>query len=140
MKPLQPIRHLRPATLSLLAALAAAITPALSADSTQALHFAPGASAASVTGKVSGEDTAIYTLGARKGQTMTVVLAPTGSVACIFNVDPPEGQTLFMGSAGGNAFTTTLPADGYYAIEVFQMRAAILERQTCRFTLSVSIE
>ncbi len=135
-------RHFRPVAAGLLAALAALplAAPTQAADTEQAIHFAAGSSSASLTGTVKGYDTATYTLDARKGQTMTVVLASAGSVACIFNVQPPTGDPLFMGSAGGNAFTGTLPVDGRYAVGVFQMRAAILEHETCRFTLSVSIQ
>lgn len=143
MNPFRAIPHPRLTALGLLTALPAAIPlagSASAADTTQAIHFAAGASSASLTGTVKGYDTASYTLDARKGQTMTVVLVSTGSVACVFNVSPPTGDPLFMGSAGGDAFTGTLPADGSYSIGVFQMRAAILEHENCHYTLSVSVQ
>ncbi|MCJ8142699.1 hypothetical protein MKI84_07190 [Ancylobacter sp. A5.8] len=119
--------------------LPALVSPAHAADSQQALHFAPGTSSASVSGTVSGSDTALYTLKARAGQTLTVVLASQGSDACVFDVAKPDGSILFNGTDGSSAFTGTLPADAAYQLSVFQMRAAILEGQSCRYTLSVSV-
>lgn len=113
--------------------------PAQAADSLKAVHFAPGTSSASVSGVVSGSDTAVYTLEARGGQTLTTVLTTSGSDACIFDVSKPDGAFLFNGTTGGSAFTGTLPADARYQISVFQMRAAILQGQSCRYTLAVSV-
>lgn len=127
------------AGIGLLAQLALMAPPARAADSQQALRFAPGTSSASVSGTVGGSDTAIYTLKARAGQTLTVVLSTAGSDACIFDVSKPDGSFLFNGTTGGGAFTGTLPADAAYQLSVFQMRAAILEGQSCRYTLAVSV-
>jgi len=132
------IRLARPILLAATLALGAATAHA--DDTRQTISFPPGASSSDMTGTVKGDDTAIFTLDARAGQTMDVQLSSTGSFACIFNVSPPDGPALFNGSVDGSRFTGKLPADGTYEIDVFQMRAAILEGQSCRFTLSVSID
>jgi hypothetical protein len=104
----------------------AAVAPA-AAQERVPLRFAPGASAATVTGTVTGHDYVDYVLGARAGQTMTVRLAPTGTNGdgtVYANVLPPgsDDVAIFNGSKSpdGNG-SVRLPTDGDYTVRVYLM-------------------
>jgi hypothetical protein len=92
------------------------------------VNFAPGASSASMTGAVTGHDYVDCTLGARKGQTMSVKLTVTGTNGdgvFYFNILPPgsDDVAIFNGSDGavGRSGTVTLRECGGYTIRVYLM-------------------
>ncbi len=114
----------------------------LAADSIEVrpLHFAKGASSATVKGSLKGDKTIDYRLRARAGQTMTVSLKTSNGVN-YFNVLPP-GSTdaaIFVGSSGGNEWTGQLEADGEYTVRVYLMRSAARRNETANFTLTVGV-
>src|SRR5512138_3709017 len=86
---------------------------AASAIETRPVHFAKGASSATLEGTLKGDRTLDYTLRARAGQTMSVTLK-TSNNASYFNVLPPGSKdaAIFVGSAGGNEWSGALPTDG----------------------------
>lgn len=123
-------------------ALAAACATASAADGIEVwpLHFARGASSATVQGTLRGYQTVDYTVHARAGQTMSVRLE-TGNGSNYFNVLPPgSGEVaLFVGSAGGQAWSGALPADGEYKVRVYLMRNAARRNEVARYTLTVGV-
>ncbi|KAB8174829.1 g-type lysozyme inhibitor [Lysobacter maris] len=124
--------------LALGLALAGAAAIAEDRKTVQAVHFAKGASASSVSGRVHGYDTASYTLGAKAGQTMQVRL--TGSANAYFNVIAP-GQDFAMEEAiERTEWSGELPADGSYRIEVFQPRAQARRGETAEYTIHFWID
>ena len=101
--------------------------------------FKKGASGATVTGAIKGDQTVDYQLRANEGQSMVVVFKPSNPSA-YFNVLPPGLETaLFIGSTLGNRFEGKLPADGVYTLRVYLMRNAARRNETAQYTLEVSI-
>jgi hypothetical protein len=123
-------------------AVLAAGAPVFAADSIEVrpLHFAKGASSATVKGSLKGDKTIDYRLRARAGQTMTVALK-TSNGANYFNVLPPGSQdvAIFVGSTSGNDWTGQLEADGEYTVRVYLMRSAARRNETANFTLTVGV-
>ena len=138
------MRNLREIVRSAGIAFAMAAMPMLTmtasaADRNEVVQFAPGASGASVSGAITGYDGVNYLLGASAGQTMQVLFSPDNG-ACYFNVLPPGSQTaLFNGSVTGNEFSSRLPSNGEYTVQVYMMRSAARRGETCRYEVSFEI-
>ena len=115
--------------------------PALARDTREELKFAPGKSSAQVNSVVTGNSVTEYTLGAKRGQVMSVTLSGSRSTT-YFNVTPPggDGSAMFNGSSEGNSFSATLPRDGTYLVTVYQMGAAADSGKATSFTLDISIK
>ena len=100
-------------------ALFAASPWVLAADNIESrqVHFAKGASSATLKGALKGDKTIDYKLSAKTGQTMRVTLK-TSNGANYFNVLPPGSNdvAVFVGSSGGSEWTGQLAADGEYTI------------------------
>lgn len=98
----------------------------------QTIQFPKGASSTTIEGALARGDTDRYTLGARKGQTMTVEVTAEEDNAAVTIYRPGakvkvedgdsvvEGPTLDGASEGEDAtrWSGTLPASGNYLIEV----------------------
>jgi hypothetical protein len=103
------------------------------------VQFKTGETGATLKGKLKGYETLDYTLGARAGQSM-VVLLKTSNASAYFNVLPPGSETaLFVGSTSGERFEGTLPADGTYRIRVYLMRSAARRGEKASYTLDVGV-
>ena len=103
------------------------------------VHFKPGASQATIQGQIKGRQTTDYVLGARAGQTMTVHLKTSNSMA-YFNVLPPGSEeAIFIGQVAGEHFEGTLPKDGDYRVRVYLVRAAGRRNESAKYTLSVKV-
>lgn len=104
------------------------------------VQFAKGHSSATIQGTIKGDQTIDYTLRAKAGQTMSVMLK-TGNDANYFNVLPPGSNdvAIFVGSINGNQWSGTLPADGEYKLRVYLMRSAARRNETANYTLTVGI-
>lgn len=127
-------------------ASAATPTPAPKAGgqdkkSVRALQFAKGKSSASVSGKVRGYDGTLYSVQARAGQKLTVILSGYGAYVNVYapNDMPGEAEAIFDGSVDGNP-SLTLPADGRYILQVYQMRNTARSGKVVPFRLNVSIK
>ena len=126
--------------LAVVAALLLASGSAWAGIETRPIHFAKGASSATVEGSLTGDQTVDYTLGAKAGQTMTVRLE-TSSTGNYFNVLPPgsRDEAVFIGSIDGNEWTGTLEANGDYTIRLYMVRSAARRQEGARYTLTASI-
>jgi hypothetical protein len=128
----------RRTTIGLLACALA--FPAMARDTRDAVKFPPGKSSARVNSVVTGNSVTEYTLGAKRGQVMSVTLSG-GRSTTYFNVTPPgDGSSIFIGSSEGNRFSATLPRDGTYLVTVYQMGAAADSGTATAFTLDISIK
>jgi len=120
----------------------AAASQVLAADAIEVrpLHFAKGASSATVKGSLTGYKTIDYKLRARAGQTMAVSMK-TSNGANYFNVLPPGSKdvAIFVGSTSGNDWTGQLETDGEYTVRVYLMRSAARRNEKANFTLTVGI-
>jgi hypothetical protein len=105
------------------------------------VHFAKGASSASMKGDFAGYDTVEYTLGAKAGQTMTVGV--TGSSNANFNVfapgDKPGAATAIGSGSVGSDWSGALPKAGTYTIQVYQMRASARRGEKVPYTITFGI-
>jgi hypothetical protein len=120
--------------------LAAALTAAGPARAeVRDLHFARGASSATVSGSVVGRDDNRYRVRAQEGQTIKVTLKPRRPTT-YFNVNPPDSdQSIFIGSNEGAVYEGRLPASGVYEIVVYQMGGAASDNKQSSYQLTVAV-
>lgn len=131
---------MKPLFIAAAIALCSLTTPSRADIQTSPVQFKKGTSSATIEGSIKGGQTIDYTLRARAGQTMSVMLA-TKHGANYFNVLPPgsNDEALFVGSSGGNEWTGVLPADGEYKVRVYLMRSAARRNEAANYTLKVGI-
>jgi hypothetical protein len=122
-----------------LAALAATAHAATTGIREVPVQFQKGETGATLKGKLKGYETVDYTLRAKAGQSMVVIMKTTNASA-YFNVLPPGSETaLFVGSTSGERFEGTLSADGVYRIRVYLMRSAARRNEKASYTLDVGV-
>jgi hypothetical protein len=103
------------------------------------IQFEKGASSATLTGNIRGDQIVDYQLRARAGQSMVVNFKPS-NLSAYFNILPPGADVaIFVGSTAGNRFEAELPADGMYTIRVYLMRNVARRNETAHYTLKVGI-
>jgi hypothetical protein len=129
--------------LALLALMALAPAAGAADVRTVQVHFAQGASGATLSGHVAGREAVHYLLGVRAGQMLRVVLHG-GSEAVAFNVFEPghvpgRDGALYIGETGGPQMEVRTAHDGEYLIQVFQNRAAARRGGRANFRLEVSV-
>lgn len=107
---------------------------------TERVHFAKGATSATVNGTLTGYETVDYVLGAAKGQYMNVSMA-TPNTATYFNLlAPGENEVAFFnGSVDGNQYEGTLPATGDYKVRVYMMRSAARRNEKAPYRLEMIV-
>jgi hypothetical protein len=129
-------------SLLLLAALLAGGTPSLLAEDIrqEKVHFQPGASSATVEGRIKGDQTVDYVLSVREGQFMNASMA-TDNKASYFNIlAPGESEVaMFNGSIGENQFEGVLPQTGDYRIRVYMMRSAARRNEVANYRLEMIV-
>jgi hypothetical protein len=103
-----------------------------------AIQFAKGASSKVVKGTIRGDQSRLYTINVKAGQTLKVKLVTSNS-SSYFNITAPGAeQALFIGSTEGNSYTGVVPSSGNYTIDVYLMRNAARRNETANYTLTVS--
>lgn len=114
--------------------------PALAASKPEQVRFKAGASAATLSGRVKGEEAIDYMLRANAGQSMSVRLVPDNA-SCHFDLYPPGAgkQAMHVGASAGDAFSGTLPATGTYRTQVHLDRDAARRREACSFSITFAI-
>jgi hypothetical protein len=120
-------------------ALSVAAVPAF-AQQKVPVQFARGTTSATIKGTITGDQYRDYTVNARAGQTMTVMLNnPDGRA--FFNVLPPGSpdEAVFVGSTSGNSFRGAVPGNGNTTIRVYQMRATARRGEVANYTLTVGV-
>lgn len=121
-----------------------AAAPGRAADvRTVQVHFAPGASGTTLSGRVAGREAVHYLLGVRAGQVLRVVLHG-GSTAVAFNVFEPghvpgRDEALHRGETGGPRMEVRTAHDGECLIQVFQDRAAARRGARANVTRDVAV-
>jgi hypothetical protein len=105
------------------------------------VHFAKGANSATIEGRIQGDMTIDYLLGAKQGQSMNVSMA-TDNGANYFNIIEPgrSNEAMFVGSSSGNRFEGTLPASGDYKVRVYLMRSAARRDEIANYRLEMIID
>lgn len=101
--------------------------------------FVKGTSAATLTGRIKGDQIVDYQVHAGAGQSMVATFNP-GNRSAYFNVLPPgSDEAIFVGSISGNRFEARLPVDGVYTIRVYLMRNAARRNESAHYTLEVGL-
>jgi len=125
-----------PAVLAVLLLLA---NPALAGERSQAVKFAAGASSATITGTIKGDDSVAYMLGARAGQQMSAELTARNP-SCYMNITAPgANEAVHIGSSAGNTFSGPVTVAGDQKIQVYLMRNAARRNETCAYTIKFAI-
>lgn len=129
-------RYLAVTAALLLGALSA---PLVAQVTTEAVQFAKGETGATIEDTIKGDQAVMYTLSAKKGQSMVVIME-TDNASNYFNIMAPGADTaMFIGSTSGGRFEGTLPADGEYTIHVYLMRNAARRGESATYRLDVGI-
>ena len=131
------------AVLALACLLVGLAVSASGADqvTTVPVQFTRGTSDATLKGHFSGYDSMHYTVGAKAGQSLSVKV--TGSPNANFNVykpgDEPGAADAIGSGSTGSAWKGTLPADGEYIVQVYQMRASARRGDKVDFAIQVAV-
>lgn len=101
-------------------AISVALAPAALAEpsKTVVVQFDPGASGATLTGRLGSEQGVRYVLGARNKQFLTVSLRPDNALT-YFIIYVPDGGILYESSQAGNEYYGQLYKNGDHVVEVF---------------------
>ena len=103
------------------------------------VHFAKGATSATLKGQLKGDSDVDYLVRAGAGQTITVSLKRS-NLSNYFNVLPPGSKDVAMyADQTGEDFTAVLPADGDYTIRVYLVRAAARRNESSNYTLTIRV-
>jgi len=135
------MRYLLPLAAAALTVTAASIPFATIAEAQTAkperVQFARGKSAKTIKGTLQGDQSRLFVVNLRAGQTMTVKLnASNGST--YFNVTGPGAQeAMFIGSTSGDTMTEVIPSSGDYTIDLYMMRNAARRGATTNFTITI---
>jgi hypothetical protein len=133
------IRHSAALALGL-ALLSPLPSLAQQAPTTKRVQFKPGASSATISGTIKGDQTIDYLVNAKQGQSMNVSLA-TKHGATYFNILAPHETEVayFIGNTSGNQFEGTVPASGDQKIRVYMMRSAARRNEQASYRLEIII-
>lgn len=108
------------------------------------VQFEAGASSATISGTVTGQDHVDYLLGASEGQTLEASIAAEGTNGdgtIYFNVMPPGAtyEAIFLGQTEGREASLVLPESGDYTLRVYLMGNDRDSGKTVGFVLPVAI-
>lgn len=123
----------------------AGVTAAQEVTRTEPVTFTPGTGNATIEGRITGDESVLYTVGAEAGQTLRVGLSAT-NLATYFNIyapgSGPGDEALATGqlTPETNRFEGTLQTSGTYAISVFMMRSAARRDEGSDYTLDIAVE
>lgn len=107
------------------------------------ITFAKGMDQKTQTGNFKGYDDIQYKIYAKKGQTLKFKIESNSSLANV-NIfapgkKPGKDNAIFIGSNDGQEGEVTLPSNGEYTIQVYQMRFSARKNQNVDFKLNVKI-
>lgn len=114
--------------------------PARADERREKITFAQGQTKVVVKSTIKGDESVSYTLDARAGQTLKVVLR-TNNRSNYFNVAAPGSQSeaVFVGAVVGRKFEAALTKDGTYTIDVYLMRNAARRDERASASLEVTL-
>lgn len=127
--------------LPALAVSAVALPPAAIAQAPmpkpERVQFAKGTSSKAIKGTIKGDQSRLFVVNLRAGQTISVKLVSSNASAN-FNVTAPGAeQAMFIGSTSGNEFKDVIPSSGDYKIDLYLMRNAARRNETANFTITI---
>lgn len=110
------------------------------AQRVERLKVGAGIAAATINGRIKGDDGVSYVVDAAEGQTLSVAFSPENP-QCHFNVVEPgsEQKTLHDGTQAGNSFEGTLPVSGDYLTQVYLMQDAAQREEICDYSIKIEV-
>ncbi len=101
------------------------------------VQFAKGMSSKTIKGTIKGDQSRLFLVNLRAGQTINVKLV-SSNASSYFNVTAPGAQgAMFIGSTSGNEFKDTVRSYGDYTIDLYLMRNAARRNETANFTITI---
>ncbi len=130
---------------SIIASLSLAfVLPVAMAEETKTVkvQFEAGRSQTILSGEITGRNSVLYKLSARKGQFIQIKVLP-GDKGADFNLYIPGrtigDESLFNSLIGGRSYTGQLYKTGEHSINVFLNRAAARRGETAKYRILVRI-
>lgn len=107
----------------------------------QKVNFLQGSTHTTLTGKFQGYDDVKYRISAKNGQILRFNINSLGNLAYV-NIfapgkKPGKDNALLIGSTVGFKGELTLPVDGDYIIQVYQMRNSARKNKTVKYGLDI---
>ncbi|URM42297.1 DNA breaking-rejoining protein [Acinetobacter sp. AS23] len=130
-------------TLLLSTLISTASFTALAKNVEQKVNFLQGSTYTTLTGKFQGYDDVRYRLYAKNGQILKFNINSLGNLAYV-NIfapgkKPGKDKALLIGSTIGSKGELTLPVDGDYIVQVYQMRNSARKNKTVKYSLDIEI-
>lgn len=116
---------------------------ALAKNIEQKVNFLQGSTHLTLTGKFQGYDDVKYRISAKNGQILRFNINSLGNLAYV-NIftpgkKPDKDNALLIGSTVGFKGELTLPVDGDYIIQVYQMRNSARKNKTVKYSLDIEL-
>lgn len=116
---------------------------ALAKNIEQKVNFLQGSTHLTLTGKFQGYDDVKYKISAKNGQILRFNINSLGNLAYV-NIfapgkKPGKDNALLIGSTVGFKGELTLPVDGDYIIQVYQMRNSARKNKTVKYSLDIEL-
>jgi hypothetical protein len=116
---------------------------ALAKNIEQKVNFLQGSTHLTLTGKFQGYDDVKYRISAKNGQILRFNINSFGNLAYV-NIfapgkKPGKDNALLIGSTVGFKGELTLPVDGDYIIQVYQMRNSARKNKTVKYSLDIEL-
>ena len=130
-------------TLLLSALISTASFTVLAKNVEQKVNFLQGSTHTTLTGKFQGYDDVRYRISAKNGQILRFNINSLGNLAYV-NIfapgkKPGKDNALLIGSTVGFKGELTLPVDGDYIIQVYQMRNSARKNKTVKYGLDIEL-
>lgn len=109
----------------------------------QKVNFLQGSTHTTLTGKFQGYNDVKYRIYAKNGQILKFNINSLSNLAYV-NIfapgkKPGKDNALLIGSTVGSKGELTLPVDGDYIVQVYQMRNSARKNKTVKYSLDVEI-
>ncbi len=130
-------------TLLLSTLISTASFTVLAKNVEQKVNFLQGSTHTILTGKFQGYDDVRYRFYAKNGQILKFNINSLGNLAYV-NIfapgkKPGKDKALLIGSTVGSKRELTLPVDGDYIVQVYQMRNSARKNKTVKYSLDIEI-
>lgn len=130
-------------TLLLSTLISTASFTVLAKNVEQKVNFLQGSTHTTLTGKFQGYDDVRYRVYAKNGQILKFNINSLGNLAYV-NIfapgkKPGKDKALLIGSTVGSKGELTLPVDGDYIFQIYQMRNSARKNKTVKYSLDIEI-
>lgn len=130
-------------TLLLSALISTVSFTVLAKNVEQKVNFLQGSTHTTLTGKFQGYDDVRYRVYAKNGQILKFNINSLGNLAYV-NIfspgkKPGKDKALLIGSTVRSKGELTLPVDGDYIVQVYQMRNSARKNKTVKYSLDIEI-